>query len=201
MPFSPDTPHKRTASNFQQDSRTSEASTIIAMGEVHYKLHDVEWELERYEAALAVYRETLGEDHPHVAGTLKNIGMVLAEQGQLDKAMDQFRRPGGSTRPLSTAGATGRAATLPSPCCARATSRTAGATTRTRCGCAARPLSRAPPLAPCARDLGGAVPPCPPGGGGNPQDHGHGPDEAGRARVRGGDSEVDRRDAGAGRGQ
>ena len=35
VPFPPDTPLKRTASDFQQDSRTSEASTIIAMKAEH----------------------------------------------------------------------------------------------------------------------------------------------------------------------
>ena len=79
VPSPPGTPWKRTASDFQQDSRTSVASTLIAMGGVHYKLHNVERELERYEAALAVYRETLGKDHPHMNGTLENSGMVLAE--------------------------------------------------------------------------------------------------------------------------
>ena len=64
MPFLLDTPRKRTASDFQQNSRTSMASTLIAMDGVHYKLHDVEQELEWYEATLSVYRETLDEDHP-----------------------------------------------------------------------------------------------------------------------------------------
>ena len=35
VPIPPDTPQKWTASNFQQDSRTSEASTIIAMKAEH----------------------------------------------------------------------------------------------------------------------------------------------------------------------
>ena len=90
-PFPPGTPRKRTASDFNQDSRTSVASALIAMGGVYYKLNDVQKELEKYSEALAVYQETLGRDHPHVAGTMKNIGMVLAEQGQLDEAMDKFR--------------------------------------------------------------------------------------------------------------
>ena len=35
--------------------------------------------------------DALGRDHPHVVGTMKNIGMVLAKQGQLDKAMAKFK--------------------------------------------------------------------------------------------------------------
>lgn len=90
-PFPPGTPRKRTASDFNQDAHTSVASTLIAMGGLYYKLNEVERELEKYNEALTVYEETLGRDHPHVAGTMKNIGMVLAEQGQLDEAMDKFR--------------------------------------------------------------------------------------------------------------
>jgi len=91
IPFPPGTPRKRTASDFNQDAHTSIASTLIAMGGLYYKLNNVERELEKYSEALTVYQETLGRDHPHVAGTMKNIGMVLAEQGQLDEAMTKFQ--------------------------------------------------------------------------------------------------------------
>ncbi|KAL3756982.1 hypothetical protein ACHAWU_004636 [Discostella pseudostelligera] len=89
--FPPGTPRKRTASDFSQDTRTSIASTLIAMGGLYYKLNNVQKELEKYSEALAVYQDTLGRDHPHVAGTMKNIGMVLAEQGHLDEAMENFQ--------------------------------------------------------------------------------------------------------------
>ncbi|KAL7543444.1 hypothetical protein ACHAXR_012746 [Thalassiosira sp. AJA248-18] len=91
VPFPPGTPRKRTASDFNQDAHTSVASTLIAMGGLYYKLNNVQKELEKYNEALTVYEETLGQDHPHVAGTMKNIGMVLAEQGQLDEAMTKFQ--------------------------------------------------------------------------------------------------------------
>lgn len=91
LPFPPGTPRKRTASDFNQDSRTTVASTLIAMGGLYYKLNNVQKELEKYSEALTVYQEQLGNDHPHVAGTMKNIGMVLAEQGQLDEAMTKFQ--------------------------------------------------------------------------------------------------------------
>ncbi|KAL3794010.1 hypothetical protein ACHAW5_004295 [Stephanodiscus triporus] len=90
-PFFPGTPRKRTASDFSQDTHLSVASTLIAMGGLYYKLNNVHKELEKYNEALAVYQEVLGRDHPHVAGTMKNIGMVLAEQGQLDEAMGKFQ--------------------------------------------------------------------------------------------------------------
>ena len=89
--FPPGTPRKRTASDFSQDTRTSTASTLIAMGGLYYKLNNVHKELEKYNEALVVYQDSLGHDHPHVAGTMKNIGMVLAEQGHLDEAMDKFQ--------------------------------------------------------------------------------------------------------------
>ena len=91
VPFPPGTPRKRTASDFNQDAHTSVASTLIAMGGLYYKLNNVQKELEKYNEALTVYEETLGQDHPHVAGTMKNVGMVLAEQGQLDEAMTKFQ--------------------------------------------------------------------------------------------------------------
>lgn len=91
LPFPPGTPRKRTASDFNQDAHTSIASTLIAMGGLYYKLNNVQKELEKYNEALAVYQEALGPDHPHVAGTIKNIGMVLTEQGELDEAMSKFK--------------------------------------------------------------------------------------------------------------
>ncbi|KAL3823081.1 hypothetical protein ACHAXA_011133 [Cyclostephanos tholiformis] len=89
--FFPGTPRKRTASDFGQDAHLSDASILIAMGGLYYKLNNVQLELEKYNEALTVYQEALGQDHPHVAGTMKNIGMVLAEQGQLDEAMSKFQ--------------------------------------------------------------------------------------------------------------
>ncbi|KAL9188814.1 hypothetical protein ACHAXT_007192 [Thalassiosira profunda] len=91
QPFPPGTPRKRSAADFDQDARPCVASTLIAMGGLHYKLRNVDQELEKYVEALEVYRETLGPDHPHVAGTMKNIGTVLAEQGRLDEAMERFQ--------------------------------------------------------------------------------------------------------------
>ena len=90
-PFLPGTPRKRTASDFSQDTHFSAASTLIAMGGLYYKLNNVQKELEKYNEALMVYQEALGREHPHVAGTMKNIGMVLAEQGQHDEAMGKFQ--------------------------------------------------------------------------------------------------------------
>ena len=90
-PFAPGTPRKRTASDLNQDAHISIASTLIAMGGLYYKLNNVKMELEKYNEALRVYQETLGTDSAHVAGTMKNIGMVLAEQGELDEAMTKFQ--------------------------------------------------------------------------------------------------------------
>lgn len=90
VPFPPGTPRKRTASDFAQDAHTGVASTMIAMGGIYYKLNCVQDELHMYNEALSVYQEMLGRNHPHVAGTMKNIGMVLAEQGQFDEAMEKF---------------------------------------------------------------------------------------------------------------
>ena len=90
VPFPPGSNRKRTASDFSQDTHTGVASTLIAMGGIYYKLNDVGEELQKYSEALSVYQETLGRDHPHVAGTMKNIGMVLAERGEFDAALEKF---------------------------------------------------------------------------------------------------------------
>ncbi len=91
MPFPPGSPRKRTASDFNQETHMGIASILIAMGGLHYKLNNVEMELEKYSEALTVYEHHFGRDHPHTAGTMKNIGMVLAEQGNLDQAMGKFK--------------------------------------------------------------------------------------------------------------
>ena len=68
------------------------ASTLIKMGSLHYKLdHDKE-ELQLYYEALNEFTGAFGEDSPFVAGTRKNIGMVLAERSNFEAAIDQFQQ-------------------------------------------------------------------------------------------------------------
>jgi tetratricopeptide (TPR) repeat protein len=66
------------------------ASTMIRMGSLYYKMNNVDEELEMYREAKAVYTKAFGENHAYVAGTRKNIGMVLAERGEYDEAIEQF---------------------------------------------------------------------------------------------------------------
>lgn len=68
------------------------ASTLIRMGSLCYKLNNVAEELEMYREAKDVYSKAFGENHVYVAGTLKNIGMVLAERGEYQSSMEQFER-------------------------------------------------------------------------------------------------------------
>jgi len=55
-------------------------------------LNDVDEELQMYKEANAIYRLAYGQDHPYVAGTRKNIGMVLAERGEYEASMNQFEK-------------------------------------------------------------------------------------------------------------
>lgn len=66
------------------------ASTMIRMGGLYYKLNNVDGELKMYREARSVYQKAYGENHPYVAGTRKNIGMVLAERGEYQESMDEF---------------------------------------------------------------------------------------------------------------
>lgn len=66
------------------------AATMILIGGIHYKLSNFNEELHMYNEALLTYQEAFGECHPYVAGTRKNIGMVLAERFDFDGAMEQF---------------------------------------------------------------------------------------------------------------
>jgi tetratricopeptide (TPR) repeat protein len=68
------------------------ASSLIRMGSLCYKLNNVEEELQMYEEAKAVYKKAFGDNHTFVAGTRKNIGMVLAERGDYDGAMTEFKK-------------------------------------------------------------------------------------------------------------
>lgn len=70
------------------------ASTLIRMGSLHYKLGDRLEELRMYEEAKSTYRTAFGENHSFVAGTRKNIGMVLAELGEYERALEQFEKAG-----------------------------------------------------------------------------------------------------------
>jgi len=66
------------------------ASTLIRMGSLYYKLGNRLEELRMYTEAKDTYCRAFGEKHTFVAGARKNIGMVLAERGEYDKAMEQF---------------------------------------------------------------------------------------------------------------
>lgn len=68
------------------------ASTLIRMGGLYFKLGRRVEELSMYKQAKDVYCRAFGDKHPFVAGARKNIGMVMAERGEYDNAMDQFKR-------------------------------------------------------------------------------------------------------------
>jgi tetratricopeptide (TPR) repeat protein len=68
------------------------ASTLIRMGSMYYKLGDRLEELRMYKEAKTIYKKAFGENHKFVAGARKNIGMVLAEQGEYGKALEQFEK-------------------------------------------------------------------------------------------------------------
>ena len=68
------------------------ASTLIRMGSLHYKLGDRLEELRMYEEAKTIYKKAFGENHNFVAGARKNIGMVLAELGEYERALEQFEK-------------------------------------------------------------------------------------------------------------
>jgi tetratricopeptide (TPR) repeat protein len=75
-------PNLETSSNI--------ASTLIRMGSLYYKLGNRLEELRMYSEAKDVYVKAFGENHTFVAGARKNIGMVLAERGEYEDAMEEF---------------------------------------------------------------------------------------------------------------
>ena len=77
-------------SEVDQQAASNVASTLICMGSIYYKLGNRVEELRMYREAKTVYRRAFGENHTFVAGTRKNIGMVLAERGEYEEAMTQF---------------------------------------------------------------------------------------------------------------
>lgn len=85
---------KEMATMLESDPNVSAntASTLIRMGSVYYKLGNRVEELQMYREAKAVYKGAFGENHTFVAGARKNIGMVLAERGEYDEAMEQFEK-------------------------------------------------------------------------------------------------------------
>jgi len=76
----------------RQQIAASIASVLIGMGSVHYRLGNRNDELEAYQRAKIVYSKAFGEEHCFVAGTRKNIGMVLAEKGHYPLAQRQFEK-------------------------------------------------------------------------------------------------------------
>ncbi|KAL3936593.1 MAG: hypothetical protein SGBAC_008123 [Bacillariaceae sp.] len=74
----------------EQELASNVASTLICMGSVYYKLGNRVEELRTYMEAKDIYQQAFGESHPSVAGTRKNIGMVLAERGEYNDALAEF---------------------------------------------------------------------------------------------------------------
>jgi len=75
-----------------KNSSSAIASTLIKMGSLCYKLNNVNEELQLYREAKLVYSTAFGENHSYVAGTRKNIGMVLAERGEYDASIKEFEQ-------------------------------------------------------------------------------------------------------------
>lgn len=80
------------ASDTSPKEQANIAVTLIQMGSIHYKLGDRGEELRLYSEAKRIYLKAFGENHIFVAGTRKNIGMVLAERGEYDEAMEEFEK-------------------------------------------------------------------------------------------------------------
>ena len=76
----------------EEEAASIVASSMICMGSIYYKLGNRAEELQMYRQAKSIYRLAYGEEHVYVAGTRKNIGMVLAEKGEYDAAMQQFEK-------------------------------------------------------------------------------------------------------------
>ncbi|CAB9508588.1 Kinesin light chain [Seminavis robusta] len=85
---------KEMSSKIENDLNLSanSASTLIRLGSVYYKLGNRVEELQMYRDAKAVYKNAFGENHTFVAGARKNIGMVLAERGEYEGAMEEFEK-------------------------------------------------------------------------------------------------------------
>ena len=79
-----------TAPDPNLESSANIASTLIRMGSLYYKLGNRLEELRMYNEAKSVYCKAFGENHIFVAGARKNIGMVMAERGEYDEAMEEF---------------------------------------------------------------------------------------------------------------
>ena len=83
---------KKSRRERRQELAAHIASILICTGSVYYRLGNRNEELEAYKKAKNVYCKAFGENHVFVAGTRKNIGMVLAERGQYDLAQYQFEK-------------------------------------------------------------------------------------------------------------
>jgi len=83
---------KKTKRERRQEVAAHIASILICTGSVYYRLGNRNEELDAYKRAKNVYCKAFGENHVFVAGTRKNIGMVLAERGQYDLAQRQFEK-------------------------------------------------------------------------------------------------------------
>jgi tetratricopeptide (TPR) repeat protein len=83
---------EKTDLNEMKKASINVAATMIRIGGLHYRLSNMDEEVRMYNEALSTYIKALGTSHPYVAGTRKNIGMVLAERCQYTEAMEEFEK-------------------------------------------------------------------------------------------------------------
>jgi len=62
------------------------------LARLHVRHRDFEQGRRLHELALALYRRTLGSDHPRVAGSLCNLGIVAHLEGNLDEAEGLYKQ-------------------------------------------------------------------------------------------------------------
>ena len=60
------------------------------IGYYHWMRANLEAARQNFKRAQAIYEKTLGADHPNVATSINNVGLVLLDLGDLDSARDAF---------------------------------------------------------------------------------------------------------------
>ena len=70
----------------------STAEDYISEATTYYKNSDFANAISSFEKALAIYKETVGEEHPNTVQTYYNIGYIYHIEGHYDKALEYYDR-------------------------------------------------------------------------------------------------------------
>ncbi len=78
--------------NLSSEFIISDSELLSALGNCEVRFAEYSKALDFYQQCLCIELKTYGEEHPNVAGSYSNIGLVWDNKGEYDKALEFYRK-------------------------------------------------------------------------------------------------------------